>query len=312
MRAFLPDDTRLAQVHLHTTQLAAAVDFYAGVLGLELVAKTGSSVEFAANGGPVLLVLSEPDASDMEAPSPTGLYHFALRFEQRHDLAQTYQRLVRQGYPVEGASDHDVSEAIYLTDPDGHGIELYSDRPRDQWPWRDNQIAMVTRPLDTDNLLQTLDRAPAQAQRSGNVDVGHVHLHVPDLTAAERFYSEFLGFAVTQRTYPGALFFAAGGYHHHIGVNVWPRKHTSAANKTGLVSYRLQVRCPDLLFCLQQRAPLLGYDTRVPGAGQLLIQVRDPNGNWLEVQSSAAEQNGRQSPHCAKHLFARNEKDTSG
>jgi catechol 2,3-dioxygenase len=192
------------------------------------------------------------------------------------------------GYPIAGASDHGVSEAIYLSDPDGNGVELYADRPRAQWGWQNGQISMVTTPLDLENLLTSIDTKAATTDPSTQPDLGHIHLHVDDLLRAERFYNEFLGLAVTQRSYPGALFFAAGGYHHHIGANVWAGKTAAPANGVGLISYRLEVPVAEVLYCLRHRAPLLGYETRMELSeeGDPILQVRDPNGNWLEVQAS--------------------------
>jgi catechol 2,3-dioxygenase len=189
---------------------------------------------------------------------------------------------------VGGASDHGVSEAIYLSDPDGNGVEMYADRPRSQWHWENGQVAMVTTPLDLENLLASIAAKPVTTDPPAQAELGHIHLNVSDLSAAERFYSEFLGLAVTQRSYPGALFFAAGGYHHHIGANVWAGKAPPPANSVGLVSYRLEVPIAEILYCLRHRAPLLGYETRMeqPEEGNPILQIRDPNGNWLGIQAS--------------------------
>ena len=187
-----------------------------------------------------------------------------------------------------GASDHGVSEAIYLSDPDGNGIELYTDRPRSAWRWQNGQVAMVTTPLDLENLLASLSENRANGDLLAQPDLGHIHLHVADLVAAERFYSEFLGLAVTQRSYSGALFFAAGGYHHHIAANVWAGKAAPPANSVGLVSYRLEVPVAEILYCLRHRAPLLGYETQIElrEDGNPILQIRDPNRNWVEIQAS--------------------------
>jgi catechol 2,3-dioxygenase len=140
--------------------------------------------------------------------------------------------------PFDGASDHGVSEALYLRDPEGNGIELYRDRPRETWPLENGQVAMVSARLDVDELL-------GDAPRSGPLHpatrFGHIHLHVADLRDGERFYADTLGLAVTQRSYPGALFFSAGGYHHHVAVNTWARGASASDGATGLVSYAWKI-----------------------------------------------------------------------
>ena len=288
MKCFLPEQTHVSQVHLRTANLGEALAFYSDVLGLKVSDRPNGQALLSAAEGPGLLVLTEDGTARPHPPRATGLYHFAIRYPNRAALAHAYARLQNKGCPIDGASDHGVSEAIYLNDPDGNGVELYTDRPREQWPSRNGQLSMVTRALPLEELLASAGgesgKPPAQT------DIGHIHLHVPELAAAERFYSGFLGLAVTQRSYPGALFFAAGGYHHHIGVNVWGGKSAPPANSVGLVSYRLEVPVPEILYCLGHRAPLLGYETRTQSADESapILQIRDPNGNWLEVQAASA------------------------
>ncbi len=289
MKGFLPDQTRVSQVHLRTTNLERALGFYSDVLGLKGLQNLDQKMVFSGRpNGAGLLVLSEDRNASARPPRSIGLYHFALRYATRNDLARAYRRLVKIGYPIAGASDHGVSEAIYLGDPDGNGVELYADRPRSHWHWQGGQIAMVTTPLDLDNLLATIPARTSTTDPSPQPDLGHIHLHVADLRVAERFYSEFLGLAVTQRSYPGALFFAAGDYHHHVGVNVWTGKAVPPANTVGLVSYRLEVPVAEIIYCLRNRAPLLGYEFRMEPEEKspLVLQVRDPNGHWLEVEAS--------------------------
>jgi catechol 2,3-dioxygenase len=299
MSAFLPDQTRISQVHLRTSRLESALAFYSEVLGLKVLQGPGpGAIVSAAEKSPALIVLSEDRNAAPRPPRSTGLYHFAICYPRRQDLAHAYRRLVKNGYPVDGASDHGVSEAIYLSDADGNGMELYADRPRAQWPWRNGQLAMVTRPLDLDNLLATIQPQFEPAVPPANTDIGHLHFHVADLAVAERFYGEFLGLSVTQRSYPGALFLSAAGYHHHIGVNTWAGKARPPVNSLGLISYRLEVPVAEVLYCLRHRAPLLGYEARIEKGEPTLLQIRDPNGNWLEVHCSTASAEVRRRPHC--------------
>jgi len=285
MRGSLPDQTRVSQVHLRVARLQPTLDFYARALGLHASqASETQAVLSAEPTEPGLVVLSEHRNAAPRPPRSTGLFHLALRYQTRRDLAQAYQRLVDQDYPIAGASDHGVSEAIYLGDPEGNGIELYADRPRAQWRWKQGQVVMVTEALDLEHLAAFA--AEGEAKPPGPVDLGHIHLQVADLAQAEQFYSDFLGLAVTQRTYPGALFFAAGGYHHHIAANTWAGKTAPPVNSVGLVSYRIEVPVAEILYCLSHRAPLLGYESRTDGKS--LLQIRDPNGTWLEVHSVPA------------------------
>ena len=289
MRGFLPDQTRISQLHVRTRSIESLLPFYCGVLGLKASAGPDCRAILSSTpGGPGLILLSEEPSASARPRRSTGLYHFAIRYPTRNALAYAYRRMVKAAYPVAGASDHGVSEAIYLSDPDGNGVELYADRPRSQWRWQNGQITMVTTPLDLENLLTSIDTESASTDLSTQPDLGHIHLHVEDLARAERFYNEFLGLTVTQRSYPGALFFAAGGYHHHIGANVWAGKTAAPANSVGLISYRLEVPVAEVLYCLRHRAPLLGYEMglELPEEDNPILQVRDPNGNWLEIQAA--------------------------
>jgi catechol 2,3-dioxygenase len=285
MGAFLPDQTRVSQVHLRTASLERLLQFYGGVLGFTVSRGLGSEAVISPAGtSPGMVVLSEDRNAAPRAPRSTGLYHLAIRYPRRQDLAQAIRRLVAAEYAVDGASDHGVSEAIYLSDPDGNGVELYADRPREQWPWKDGQVAMSTEALDLENLLATVKKGSEPPAPPPGTDIGHIHLHVADLAAAERFYREYLGLAVTQRSYPGALFLAAGGYHHHIAVNTWAGKTPPSPGSVGLISYRLEVPLKEVLYCLRHRAPLLGYETRFEEGDRPLLQIRDQNGNWLELE----------------------------
>jgi catechol 2,3-dioxygenase len=285
--AFLPDETRIRQVHLRTGNLERAVGFYTGTLGLQRAERTEREVALSATeNGPALIVLSEASKVRPRPARATGLYHLAIRYPTRCDLAHALQRLLRARHPIQGASDHRVSEAIYLSDPDENGVELYADRPRSQWIWHNGQVAMATAPLDTDDLLASTDGQATPPHVQPQTALGHIHLHIADLPAAERFYHEFLGFAVTQRSYPGALFFSAGGYHHHLAVNTWAGDRLPPPDGIGLISYRLEVPEAEILYCLRNRAPLAGYETRTLNGedGLGLLQIRDLNGHWLEVQ----------------------------
>jgi catechol 2,3-dioxygenase len=280
--------THVARVELRTTDLKRALGFYQGVLGFKAVVRTGSNAALSATGlPPALIVLDEVPTARPRPSQVTGLYHFAIRYPTRRDLAQALQRLARHHYPIEGASDHIVSEAIYLSDPDGNGVELYADRSRTKWAWRNDQVKMATKALDLDDLLGIIESKTEMVEPPPQTDIGHIHLHVADLAEAERFYHDFLGLVVTQRSYPGALFFAADGYHHHIATNTWAGKGKPPHNSVGLVSYCLEVPSKEMLTTLRERAAAMGYEaTSDSQAGNDILRLRDPNGNLLEIFSA--------------------------
>lgn len=310
MKGFLPDQTHLSQVHLRTAGLDRALEFYSGLLGLRASRPSESEVGlFGRREDKPLLVLSEDRKASAPPPQRLGLYHLALRYETRNGLANAFRRVRAARYPLAGTADHGVSETIYLRDPDGNGVELYADYPRSRWPRQNGLVSMVTEPLNLEQLLATEPGSRTLAE-SPLPDLGHIHLQVADLRNAETFYSEFLGLAVTQRSYPGALFFAAGDYHHHIAVNVWGRKTAAPQNSVGLVSYRLEVPVAEIIYCLGNRAPLLRYEARLKPASESnpVLQIRDPNGHWLEVQASAPRTDNNvvctspKAPQPAQHL----------
>ena len=218
----LPDETRLCQVHLRTRNADPVVRFYTGVLGLTMVRQHGATTELGAPGQAFpMLIFSEDKAASPRARRSTGLYHIAIRFPSRQDLARALRRLTENQYPIEGAADHLFSESLYLSDPDGNGLELYCDRPRAQWPMKNGLLAGASNPLDVPRLLAEAGTEPPPKEAPAGTDIGHIHLHVAGLPEAERFYHEYFGMDVTIRELPGALFFAAGGYHHHVGANTW-------------------------------------------------------------------------------------------
>ena len=212
----LPSDAHIGQVSLTVRDLERSGRFYQDVLGFKEV-----SAGMLSAGGRTLIELHERADAIPRPRRSSGLYHFAILVPSRAALGRSLRRLADQRWPITGAADHLVSEALYLNDPDGLGIEIYRDRPRDSWTIMDGQIAMASDPLD----LQSIQDEPgAEAPWTGldaGTVIGHVHLHVPHIEQAEAFYCDRIGFTPTLRGYPGALFVAAGRYHHHLGLNTW-------------------------------------------------------------------------------------------
>ena len=278
---------RIPQLRLRTARLEPLLAFYEHALGLEILTKSGSEAALAAPGQNEPLVILSEDAGAVRRPTgSTGLFHLALRLPSRVGLANALRRLLRYQDALVGAEHHGVSEALYLRDPDGNGVELYADLPRSQWPWHEGQIAMTSASLDLANLLAATDAPSARTASPQGIELGHLHLHVAELAEAERFFHKFLGLAVTQRDFPGALFFAAGGYHHHIAANTWAGgARTPPAGSTGLISYRLETSRQESVEVLRQRALAFGYETGAAGPG--FLEVRDPNGAWLEVAAAS-------------------------
>jgi len=219
----LPAGLRLGCVRLQVADLQRSVEWYGQVLGLTLLATEGNCASLGtAEGGSTLVELyGLPGASAVPRHGRLGLYHFALLLPDRRALGRFAAHCAHLDVPL-GAADHLVSEALYLHDPDGLGIEVYADRPRDSWRREGGQLVMATEPLDLADLSAAAGDQPWAGMPAGGI-VGHMHLHVADLERADAFYHAALGFDRTVWSYPGALFLSAGGYHHHLGLNTWAR-----------------------------------------------------------------------------------------
>lgn len=217
----MPARIRLGAVHVRVSNLARSLDFYTNTLGLARLGGDPGRAVLSANGSDPLLVLTELPHPKPKPGRATGLYHFAILFAERQDLGRALIRLIQAGHPLQGASDHLVSEALYLADPDGNGIELYRDRPRAEWPRMGEEVRMDSLPLDLDALIADGQRAEAWTTVPAATVMGHVHLHVAHMAAAEQFYRQVLGFDLMLRFGASAIFLAAGGYHHHLGANIW-------------------------------------------------------------------------------------------
>jgi catechol 2,3-dioxygenase len=220
-------------------------------------------------------------------PRATGLFHLAILVPTRVDLALALARLAQARWPLDGASDHLVSEALYLSDPDGNGIEIYRDRAREEWPRTAEGLQMATLHLDLDDVLGELGHADGlQELAPAGTKIGHVHLQVSDLAEAERFYNGVLGFDVIVRGYPGALFVSAGGYHHHVGLNTWRSAGSPPPppGAVGLGSFEVLLPTPAELERVLGGARSAGLEIESVGDDPA---VRDPSGNTLTFRSSS-------------------------
>jgi catechol 2,3-dioxygenase len=274
-------------VSLTVADLTRSLRFYGDVLGLRPVERSaGSALLIAADETPLLRLVEQPGARPKPARA-TGLYHFALLLPGRPDLARWLRHVLESGWPLQGWSDHGVSEAIYLADPDGNGIEVYRDRPRAEWPMANGELQMVTDPLDAASLLALADGVePWQAMPAG-ATMGHVHLHVRRIDEAQAFYCGVLGFDLVQRYGPSALFVSAGGYHHHIGLNTWAGVGAppAPAGSAGLRYFTIVVPDETSLASLVGRVQQAGGVITPQDGGWLL---RDPSGNGIRLVVSQA------------------------
>jgi len=240
----LPEATHLGRVRLQVTHLATSLKFYTEVMGFRVIAQTGNVVELGAKGDHRVIVELHAGAT---APHPKagrqGLFHFAILLPDRAALGRFLMHLVETDVQA-GSSDHLVSEAIYLHDPDGLGIEVYADRPREKWEHHNRELAMTTIALDGRGVAAAAMGEPWTGMPAGTV-LGHVHLHVADLDKGKAFYHEGLGFDVVVWSYPGALFYSAGGYHHHLGTNTWAAAQPSAgSHEARLLEWEIVVPTP--------------------------------------------------------------------
>jgi catechol 2,3-dioxygenase len=213
--------THVGFVALGVADLDRSLRFYTEDLGLSLLARSSGEVVLGADRTPLLGLHEQPGALPWMVDRMTGLYHFAILVPSRADLGLWLRHFLSRDYPPPGQGDHLVSEALYLRDPDGHGIEVYRDRPRDGWQWENGQVRMGGGPVDIRGVLAEADASGrAWTGLAPGTTLGHVHLQVGDIGPAEEFYHGVLGFDVVSRS-ATALFVSAGGYHHHLGLNVW-------------------------------------------------------------------------------------------
>jgi len=287
----LPEQTRLGPVRLQVADLPRSLDFYEEVLGLRpLEREPGRAVLVAqANDRPLIELRARPGARAVPRRGALGLYHFAILLPDRPSLGRFLRHLGEAGARA-GASDHLVSESLYLQDPDNLGIEVYADRPRGSWRRVGRELMMATDPLDTAGLLQDAGEQQWAGMPAGTA-MGHVHLHVGDLERAARFYSEGLGFDRMVWRYPGALFLAAGGYHHHLGTNTWagPGAAAPAEEDARLLDWTIELPDEASLVAARDSLKGAGFSARLTQrqAEPPELVALDPWGTQVRLLSAA-------------------------
>jgi catechol 2,3-dioxygenase len=280
----LPAALRLGPVHITVSDLDRSVDWYQQALGLQLHSRDEDRAELG-DGDLVSLVLVE-DEHARPAGRHSGLYHYALLYPSRAELARAAVRLIDRRVPTQGASDHGTHEAIYLPDPDGNGIELAADRPRDQWPSPEEEFGRGgPLPLDLADLLKTVEGEPTRERVGPGLRMGHVHLHVGSIEDSLAFYRDVIGFDVWALI-PTAAFVSAGGYHHHLGFNVWRGEGAPPApeHTVGLRHWTVQLDTPAEVSEVRQRVEAAGVAVEAFDNGFI---VRDPSGNAVLIEVAA-------------------------
>lgn len=278
----LPAETRLGPVRFQVADLARSRAFYEGVLGLRVLAERDGAATLGADA-PLVELVERPGVRPVPRRGRLGLYHVAYLLPSRADLGRFVRHLAEAGLRA-GMSDHLVSEAVYLTDPDGLGVEVYADRPRAAWRRDGRQIAMATEPLDVADLLRAAGEGRWGGAPAGTV-VGHVHLHVGSLDRAAAFYHEALGLDQVVWGYPGALFLSAGGYHHHLGLNTWAAGAPPAdEDDARLLEWTLVVPTADDAEAAARSLEAAGAAVARDGADRL---AADPWGTTLRITPSA-------------------------
>ncbi len=272
--AEISEELRLGEVVLNVGHLKEMAGFYQEVIGLKLLEENERMVRLGVSGSDeALLVLKKIDNAVVPEVPRIGLFHTAFLLPTRESLADVLLHLAKSGYPIDGAGDHAYSEALYLHDIEGNGIEIYADRPKAEWMRDgDGNLPMVTEQVDVDSLLQIATDEPFTGMPNGTI-IGHVHLQVADADKAEQFYKEVLGMNLTTAI-PSARFFAAGDYHHHIGSNVWTGRNLELLqeNETGLAWFTIITPDKDAIITnlIEQ-----GYDVK---RLENTISVTDSNG----------------------------------
>jgi catechol 2,3-dioxygenase len=273
----LPQRSRVGSVRLQVSDLARSTAYYRDVIGFVVRQMDSRTATLHAQDDPthLLELFAKPGTHPIVRGQVLGLYHFAILLASRAALGSFVAHLVNRGEPF-GAADHLVSEATYLWDPDGLGIEVYADRPSDAWTSRDGELVMATERLD---LRELATAAGGQTWRGlpPGTTMGHMHLSVGDLDVARRFYHDALGFDLTVWSYPGALFMSAGGYHHHLGTNIWAAGgRTPREDDAKLLEWEVRVPQPSDVAAAEQSLRAAGYDAHEGAA-------RDPWGTALRI-----------------------------
>lgn len=278
---------RVGAAALRVRRRDTMVAFYRDAIGLALLAEAGDRAVLGIDGVPLLTLVDAPEAA-FEPPTQAGLFHIAFLMPDRRDLARWLVHAALTRVPLTGFADHSVSEAVYLDDPEGNGLEIYADRPADRWEWSGGVVTMGTHPLDIDAILDlttterdTYDGAPA------GLRIGHIHLRVGDIPAGRGFYERAIGLASTRGDRGDAAFLSSGGYHHHVALNTWNSAGAGRRDprSTGLDWFSLEVAGPGVFAAQAERLKAGGRDVTPAGNG---VETIDPWGTRVRLLPGGA------------------------
>ena len=266
---------------LKVMDIKRTVEFYTEIMGFKILDRREKEVILTADGVNPIVTIIEPNNAIPKLPKRTGIYHFALLLPSRFHLGLFLKHLREKSYPIIGGAHHGVSEAIYLEDPDENGIEVYRDIDSEEWKRKGNQVEMVTNPLDYDSIIldageEKWDKIPKETI------IGHIHLHVGDLDEAKKFYCDGLGFDLVMKMANSALFISSGGYHHHIGLNIWNGKNALALpdNAAGMKYYTIIFPDIDVRENIVNNLSNLGYEIIEEDNN---IFTKDPSNNLIKL-----------------------------
>jgi catechol 2,3-dioxygenase len=288
----LPERTRLGRVRLQVADLGRSLAFYERVLGLRTLDRGATHATLGAHGddAPLVELQERPGARPMGRRGRLGLFHFAILLPDRAALGRFVRHLADVGAPA-GAGDHLVSEALYLNDPDGLGIEVYADRPRETWRRVGRELMIATDPVDFAGLAAAGGDVPWSGMPAGT-QIGHVHLHVGSIDEGAAFFSEALGFDRVTWRYPGALFLGAGGYHHHLGTNTWagPAAGPAAEDDARLLEWTIELPDAASLAGAVESLRGAGYPAEPESGARASSEAvtRDPWGTRIRLRAAGA------------------------
>lgn len=269
------------EIILRVEDINRSKEFYTKIMGFKIIEEANDKIILSADGNTPLITLIRPKGIIRKIPKRTGLYHFAILLPSRLELGLFLKHISKMEYPIIGGSNHGVSEAIYLEDPDDNGIEIYADTNIDTWIWEKDKVSMTTLPLDYKSLIDETNDLTWEGAPMDTI-VGHIHLHVADLMDSKKFYVDVLGFDIVSELSNSALFISAGGYHHHIGLNIWNGKGAEPLpdNSCGMKYFTIKFPSKDILDEKINKLINLGYIVINNDEG---IFTKDPSENLIKL-----------------------------